>query len=52
MNMQNVKVTANLVNNQNIKSSERFESVRFSDEKDYVLEVPIKAYTKFIGVSV
>lgn len=52
LNMQNITLTANLVNNQNIKSSERFENVKFSDDKDYVLEIPIKSYTKTIAISV
>ncbi len=50
--MQNIKVTANLVNNQNVKSSEKFENVKFSDEKDYVLEIPIKSYTRSIDIIV
>jgi hypothetical protein len=47
-NMKNIRVTANLVNNQNIKSSEKFDNLKFTDEKDYVLEVPIKSYTRSI----
>lgn len=46
--MENIKVSANLVNNQNIKSTQKFENIRFSDEKDYVLEIPIKSYTRTI----
>ena len=47
-NMKNIRVTVNLVNNQNIKSSEKFDNLKFTDEKDYVLEVPIKSYTRSI----
>ena len=50
--LEDVKITVDMVNNQNIKSSLDFDNVKFSNYEDYVLEVPIQSYLKQIRINV
>lgn len=40
------------INNQNISSTLVLENVRFKDNEDYVVELPIKSYIKTYGIIV
>lgn len=35
--MKNIKITANLLNNLDIKSSIKIQNIKFNDENDYIL---------------
>ena len=50
--LEDVKITVDMLNNQDIKSSLEFDKVKFSNFKDYALEVPIQSYLKRININI
>ena len=51
-NLSNVSIKVDLNNNLNVKSSIKHENVKFADDSDFILEIPIKSYTNSIAISV
>lgn len=50
--LQNVSISISSVNNQNITSNQIINNVIFSNNEDYVVEYPIKAYIKSFSLAI